>query len=427
MEVLTTTPDPGGAKPFSAFIDEFIGEKKKGRTEGTKNQVRVALNLLVRILGDRPAGSLTRADGKRLHAVLESLPSTTGKSEYHQSIPVEEIIAAKLPDASTMSRSTLDRHWRYIVEFVRWLNVQDDVPAIDIDRVFGGFEWSEHVPKEEETLLWDDDSIERLFNSPIWTGFTPHPKKRYWRHEPGDVVVKDAYWWLPLLGFYHGARVEEFCRLRGTDIYQEKEDGVFVMHFHGPHLKTPSSRREVPIHSAIIKLGFLEFAKSAGEDLLFPCLREGGRDRKLTYEYSQHFTDYRRRIGVYQMRMHFHSTRHQVTTRVIAGTKVTAEGGSSILMADEITGHDSKLRKEIKETQSESLRYFKGHKAKALKEAIESINYPQIDIERLAALATNSEVHAARLATRFPLVWGNRPAPRARSARVGKKATAGKG
>jgi integrase len=208
------------------------------------------------------------------------------------------------------------------------------------------------------------------------------PRKRSWRHQEGAVVVKDEYWWLPFLGIYQGAREEELCRLRGTDIFQT--EGITVMSFHGSHLKNRASTRLVPVHSAVLRLGLVVLATAAGDSLLFPMLRGGGRDRKLSYRYSKEFTSYRKHIGLYRRGMDFHSFRHTVTTKLIA------EGRCSILETDEITGHDSKHRKEIRENQSESLRYFKGHKIGVLKEAIEIIAYPQVDIERLAAIPSDA-------------------------------------
>jgi integrase len=373
-------PPPG--KPLSCYVDDFISETKKARREGTRYQARLAIKLLVRVLGDRPAGSITRSDAKRLHDVLERLPCSHGRSVHDRKRSIGAIIRSHGSNSPTLGRATLDRHWAAIRQFFGWLNVQDDVPETNLKRVFDGFQWGEHVPSEQPRIVWDEQSIAQLFSSPIWTGFKPHPGKRYWRHLPGDLVVKDEYWWLPILAIYQGAREEELCRLRGTDIFQS--DGIDVMSIHGSHLKNRASTRLVPLHSAVLRLGLADLAKAAADGLLFPGFREEGRDRKLSYRYSKEFTNYRKQIGLYRRGMDFHSFRHTVITKLIG------EGRCSILEADEITGHDSKHRKEIRENQSESLRYFKGHKIRILKEAIETIAYPRIDIERLAAIASDT-------------------------------------
>src|SRR5262249_35443608 len=141
-------------------------------------------------------------------------------------------------------------------------------------------------------------------------------------------------------GLYQGARLEELCQLRGVDVFKEPKSGVEILNFHdGMKLKTKAAIRQVPIHSAIIKLGFLEFAAKAGENLIFARMQPGGRDNKLGYDYTQDFSDYRKRVGAYEKLMDFHSFRHNVTT------KMRDEGGRDFLEIDQITGHDSKERR----------------------------------------------------------------------------------
>lgn len=359
--------------PISTFIEPFA---EQNRTEGqwtkqTEAQNRNSIDLLLRIVGDKPPGAYTRADAEKLRRTLEQIPSNFGKSPRHFEKPIEQVIAEKRPDSKTLSEGTLDRHWNTITAFFRWVNRQDGIAPIDIDRIFGGVRWAATVPGAEERIVWDDDSLRRLFESPIWTGFAPQAEKRYWRHERGDVIVKDEYWWLPLLAAYSGARCDELANLTGGDVLDV--DGVPVMHFHGPHLKTASSERFTPIHSTLIRLGFLDLAKQAGSGRLFPLMQAGGRDNKLSHHYTQHFTQYRRKVGVYRPLMDFHAFRTTFTTLAL-------RAGASILHVDEITGHDSAQRKEQKATQSMSLTYFRGFGPKLLRDVVESVKYPSIDL-----------------------------------------------
>lgn len=405
-----SVPPPAPSQTLSSYFEDFVkqaideGVWKKG----TEKQNRNSLNLMVRIIGDKPAGTIGRADATALRRTLEKLPNSLGKSPKHKQMTIQQIVDQKDSDEPTMSVSALDRHWRTMVAFVRWLNRQDDVPFVDIDRVFGDFRWAKHVPQEQERLSWDPDSLAGLFSSPIWTGFQPHPGKRYWRHKSGQVVIKDEYWWLPLLAVYHGARLEELCRLTGNDV--SELGGIHVMRIRGPHLKNKASERDVPIHSAIIKLGFLELAQRAGDGLLFPRMIAGGPDDKLGYDYSQHFSEYRKKVGVYKERMDFHSFRHLVTTRLLRTEKV--------LMVDEITGHDSKQRKEAKdkrraeETDSTTIIYFHGHELQQRQEAIEKLHYPEINLDQITAAATDGERHQSDLARRYPRIWGTSPGER---------------
>src|SRR5690606_20223968 len=76
---------------------------------------------------------------------------------------------------------------------------------------------------------------------------------------------KDWEYWLPLLGLYTGARLEELCQLQKSDIRQT--DGLHYIDIHEDNdeenqTKSSSSNRRVPLHSHLIELGFLEFVAS---------------------------------------------------------------------------------------------------------------------------------------------------------------------
>lgn len=393
--------------PISSFIDDFLEDDKEHVSGGTAGQKRAGLKLLLRIVGDIPADSITRKEVKRLHDTLQRMSSRYGKSPKDESKPISKFIAEI--GQGTMTVSTLDRHWRNIKAFYRYVNREDGISPMNLERLFEDLRWSPRVPKGEERLAWTDVAIEKLLKSPIWTGFKLQPGKRHWRHEPGDLVIRDEYWWLPLLGLYQGARLEELCQLRGEDVFMEPKSGVYILNFHeGMKLKTKAAVRMVPIHSAIIKLGLLEFAEKAGSNLLFRRMQPGGRDNKLSFNYTQDFSDYRKKIGVYEKLMDFHSFRHNVTT------KMRDEGNRDFLEIDQITGHDSKERRsdEVEDENprdSASIGYFRGHRLKRLQEAIETIIYPAIDLDALIAAAAGAEPKEVELARQYPKTWGLDP------------------
>lgn len=95
----------------------------------------------------------------------------------------------------------------------------------------------------------------------------------------------DAAYWLPLLGLFTGARIEELCQLSPSDVYQEKyrdskgrEQTVWVMHItgtgEGQGVKTAGSDRRIPIHKEILDRGFIKYVSDQkGERRLFPLLK----------------------------------------------------------------------------------------------------------------------------------------------------------
>jgi integrase len=70
-------------------------------------------------------------------------------------------------------------------------------------------------------------------------------------------VTKEYQKWGSLIGIYTGARLNEISQLLLTDIYEK--EGLLCFDFNdddeGKHIKTDSSKRLVPVHSYLIKMG----------------------------------------------------------------------------------------------------------------------------------------------------------------------------
>ena len=84
--------------------------------------------------------------------------------------------------------------------------------------------------------------------------------------------------------YYTGARVEELCQLYVADIRQEQ--GISFIRIaeqrDDQRVKNVSSNRDVPIHSHLLELGFLEYVQRLPADgRLFPKLNASGH--KATY------------------------------------------------------------------------------------------------------------------------------------------------
>lgn len=125
---------------------------------------------------------------------------------------------------------------------------------------------------------------------------------------------RHAAFWLPLLSLFNGAREEELGQLfvqdvvtinnrlflRITDI--EEDQGV----------KNAISRRHIPIHAELIKIGFanyVEMIRASGEERLFPDLSPN-RYGVFTAKFSTWFNEYLDQHVVDDPRYNFHSFRH---------------------------------------------------------------------------------------------------------------------
>jgi integrase len=150
-------------------------------------------------------------------------------------------------------------------------------------------------------LGYDVDDLKRIFAPASFKGRT------------------GADYWLPLLGLWTGARLEELGGLRVEDV--KEGDGVpylFIRATDERRLKNAGSERRVPLHPALLGAGFLAFVaerRQAGDVMLFPELRADAHG-KLTRLWGKRFARHVRVVcGVTDKRIALmHSLRHAWAT-----------------------------------------------------------------------------------------------------------------
>jgi integrase len=98
--------------------------------------------------------------------------------------------------------------------------------------------------------------LEKFFSMPVFIG-CKGPRRL---SERGEHRVRDWRYWIPLIGYFTGARIREICQLQVSDI--KDHEGIVYFDINedgGKSLKTSAARRRVPIHSCLRVLGFLSF------------------------------------------------------------------------------------------------------------------------------------------------------------------------
>lgn len=150
----------------------------------------------------------------------------------------------------------------------------------------------------------------------------------------------EAAVWLPLIGAYTGARLEELAQLRPHDLFHDREHGWFIsiLDLDGEqHLKTESSRRRVPVHPALVKAGLIEYRnhlQKTRQQWLFPDLTPHVNGTR-SGNWSKWWGRYARgRIGLADKRQVFHSLRHSFKTACRAA-QIPED------VHDALTGHSS--------------------------------------------------------------------------------------
>lgn len=174
---------------------------------------------------------------------------------------------------------------------------------------------------------------------------------------------------MPLWGRFIGAREDEICSRLVRDI--QFIDGIAVLKIRDS--KTDESDRDIPIPEALLGMGFLEYRYwgRSPDEPLFPELIPQGIGERRSAAFSGWFTEYRKGIDCYALLIDFHSFRHNVST------DLQNMEGLNPGWADEITGHDSEVRR------SERSRYAKGVFMRHLKATLDRIDIG-LDLSHLA-------------------------------------------
>ncbi|QWE25972.1 site-specific integrase [Polynucleobacter sp. AP-Ainpum-60-G11] len=208
---------------------------------------------------------------------------------------------------------------------------------------------------------WDTSELQTLFGQALHTSYS---FPRDWR------AGADASYWIPLLGLFMGARLGELSQLRVIDICTEAHIPVISItdECDFQKVKTPSSIRKIPIHSELIRLGFLDYVsdlKTDKKELLWSDLSIR-KDKPGGY-FSNWFGEYRKSIGLSKY-PDFHCFRHTVRSQL-------AEADVSEAMIDSILGHQIKGSAGAK---------IYSHKTVAmLSKAIETLSYSGLPLQRI--------------------------------------------
>jgi integrase len=165
--------------------------------------------------------------------------------------------------------------------------------------------------KEPSRVAFSKDDLRRLFGTPLFA----------------DPAAYETKQWALLIALYTGARSSsEIARIKLTDIFQEQEVWVFNLEEATKNIR---SKRLVPVHPELIRLGLLEYVER---------LRKRGKT-KLFWDWEPadkinrwFLRTYKAEAGITDARKVFHSFRHTLKTAL-------GHHGVNRDVSDLITGH----------------------------------------------------------------------------------------
>lgn len=197
---------------------------------------------------------------------MDRMPPVYRRSAAEQNKPIAKIIAEAEASGVKcgLSSATINRNLIQIGKILEFAKSQD--LGVDPSINPSSLRRFEKKNAKDDRDPFTPEDVKRLFAAPVWTG----SKSANRRRKPGDVVVKDWLYWVPLIAAYTGARREEICGLETADI--EEDGGVPIFRIR-PNtrrdLKNAQSERRIPIHSHLLELGF--FGLRPGPAGAEPC------------------------------------------------------------------------------------------------------------------------------------------------------------
>jgi hypothetical protein len=129
-----------------------------------------------------------------------------------------------------------------IADELRIIGYRDLQSVIEADRKDD--ELYLRVMRPKDRAPWTPDRIRQLLTSPIYAGCA----STYWRWRPGDMIIRDATYWVPLLILTMALRVTEAVQLKRSKLV--RHDGVLCLAIGedlDQRIKNDPSCRYVPI------------------------------------------------------------------------------------------------------------------------------------------------------------------------------------
>lgn len=357
---------------FSEVLDEFIEYKiSENHWADGKNYAdthRDSAMLLIKLLGDKPVNSYTKKDAKQFFEFLKEVPKDRAYRRSDKNLSVDELLAMGV-NKKKISSKTVNGHMSRISSIMKHA-----ISASDDDTISNVFTQRMKVQAKDEATYhpFSDFQLERVF-------MTKHFFTRQYNRFP-------HHFWVPLIGLYMGARLNEICQLYLSDI-QHYDGKLWCIDFsdekEDQSIKNKASYRLVPIPQVLIDLGFIDYYKNikaeggldkSGEktERLFPYLSWHAKN-KYGQTISKWFGDHLKRVEVKQeetknKKLAFHSLRNNCCNNL-------KQQGVDAETREDIAGHEHDS--EHKRT------YNQKHQPSVLIEAINKVCYPSIDLKLL--------------------------------------------
>lgn len=332
-----------GHKRFSELFEMLAEEAEWGASQ--REKMTKEAQLFRELMGDPPLAEIDKALILKFAKALSHLPTNIylGRRRMEKAQgpgTLKDLIEfTSRQGLETKNERTIKNHIGRISEILGYGEKEKMLisnPAANYKR--SG--WDKDKRPQDERAMFSDEELNLIFSQ----SWFKDGKGKFARS--GFTQWRPFYYWLPILGLTTGARINELCQLYLDDIRKVEGHDVWYLDFNlvqpdkldqdtsktDKSLKSPNSIRTVPIHSTVIRLGFIEYVETLREEgwqRLFPEITRDptkGYGKPASSWFNERFLGRDLKLARDGMKV-FHSFRHtfldavarlQVTEREIA-------------------------------------------------------------------------------------------------------------
>jgi integrase len=265
----------------SEAIDAFMRDRSRRCKPDQARRIAAGCDLFAELMDNPRLADVDRDMVRRYcDVVLPTVPANENKIRliHRTKTVLESIKAVEGTDWPTISKSELAKRMQWLCAMFAWLRNEgwiDDDPAAGLASAVRPLK---RGPERLKRDLYTREDLQLIFAAD------------WFKSGRGELTRAGTYrefipyyYWLPLLGLYTGARINELCQLSLADLRQT-EAGTWFFDVteddsdgeKKARLKNASSFRQVPVHPHLIELGLLrwrERLENEGFEQLFPELR----------------------------------------------------------------------------------------------------------------------------------------------------------
>jgi integrase len=261
---------------FDAYAESRRANDRSRATNVSLGECEATIEDFVALHTDINVLKISRDLVAEHRVALTKLPSAKGVGLRQLSAP-ERMARAERDGLPRLSAATVRKRIRHLSAVLSygvgrgWLD-QNPIIASKLGR-----EVSQAATRQQNATRkrkhYTPDELTTIFSSPAFT-------QADWK--PPRADFGRAWYWLPVLMYYSGARIEELAQMTASEVRRlpgeipylsilealDGEDGDRTV-------KTDSSRRTIPLHDDLVARGFLAYVDGlpvGGQ--LFPLLRK---------------------------------------------------------------------------------------------------------------------------------------------------------